>query len=217
MNRPLPFCGLLLLVAGCGVTPTSESDQPLIIVHGCAAEDAFPVGGKEVTKSTANPWGSRTGVVVASDPDSSGLMVIYGVDMTSSGPDGIVWYMLAGTNNDLYNFEAYPQSERYCGKILGNGSAGSSPQEPPDPTFNGICVPNSIYSTAQSWYLYGPPDLGNAYLCRSYSSGGCVPKTCAQVSSCGYQPDGCFNSYISCPCGCPCGSVGGKCLICLPL
>ena len=214
MNRILTLC-CLFVIAGCGVAPSDETSQPLIRFAPCSG--AIAVGRvKEVYTSTVNPWGSRTGVVVASDPASDGTETIYGVDTTSSGTDGIVWFMLEATDNDLYNFEAYPQSERFCGKVVGDGSAGGSPQLPNDPQFTGICVPSDIYSTAASWYTWGPPDLGNAYLCKDYSAGGCVPKGCSQITGCGSQPDGCYNSYVTCrACSCLCGvSPTGLCFIC---
>lgn len=218
MNRILTLC-CLFVVAGCGVEPSNETSQAIIRVPPCSG--AIPVGrGAEVTTSTVNPWGSRTGVVVASDPSSDGTFRIYGVDTTSSGSAGIVWFMLDANDNDLYNFEAYPQSERWCGKVVGDGSAGASPQVPSDPQFNGICVPSDIYATASTWYTWGPPDLGNEYLCIDYSTGGCVPKSCSQITGCGAQPDGCFKSYETCrPCSCPCGqSPTGLCYICkIPL
>ena len=216
MKRILPLC-VLLVVAGCGAAPTDETSQSIIHLPPCAP-GGFGVGyGAEVTTSAANPWGTRTGVVVGSDAASDGTFTIYGVDTSSSGAAGIVWFMLNANDNDLFNFESYPQSERFCGKVVGDGSAGASPQLPPDPWFDGICVPNDIYTTATSWYVWGPSDLGNSYLCKQYSSGGCVPKSCAQISGCGMQPDGCYNSYEYCrPCPCPCGQApNGLCFLCL--
>jgi hypothetical protein len=225
---------LTIIAAGCGVAPTGETEGSVRLdtlsaggggggggtTIGCGP-DYFAVDLRlGVSTSTINPWGPHTGVVVTYGDDPE--MVIYGVDENSTS---VVWFMNHGTGVDVSNFEAYPQSMRFCGGGTNNGSAGSGKKDP-DPRWLGQCAPNALLGAdAADAYWYGPYDVSNSWpagdsWCSRDGEGGCVPQSCSALGlGCGYQTNNCGQSVYcgacprpnKCPCG---GTYPSHCLLC---
>jgi len=199
----------LLGVAGCGVAPTGEDVAGLAGVCGTN----IPISGSlEIWTSTTNPWGGHPGVVTVY-PNGDGTYWAFGSDPDTSHT---YWFMRAATKADIDRFEAYPQSQRNCdGNATGGG--GSSPKGTPDPQFDGVCAPSTLYADAGWEYLFGPlVDPWTDYC--ALDGAGCVLLSCWDYSpSCGSHPNGCGGTLScgSCTGHCPCGGVWpNRCLVC---